>query len=600
MGRFYKTARPLFVDNNIYNPNLDLMSQLADAEVEADALKNSFSAMAEYDLVDTFDPWKKDVYNEVSNLNENVKDIVRDLIADPNSIDATKKLDEVTSYAKELYSLGRVGQMARHFSEYQDYMQSSIKEIENTKDDEKRAFKQDRLNDYEEYIKSTLGDSYQEGWSRRDLNSYFDAQDYLKEKINVDKMKQSYSYIGKPVKLIKKDNALVPITSVKGKYNKDTKQFVDDKGISYDVLEGVDDQLKAFKLLYQWYRDDVSIEGYDQDKIREIATQMLRNNAFEGMLLDDYEIFGQGRKDESKNDFIERNILEQADMFASQYPEVTKRKENRTVYKDNFRMQAALTNRQNRYNRQPPLTAAPNKGIEWWVNYTPEGKEKTRKYNKIKEELLKRNMSPKQLEKYINGDNSILDKVEAAIFSVGGESMKALESLNEQYRHLNTAGYNQFYQQISNNPKNLKKIQDEFQSTRLETAMKDATGYFKFQNVDGNDYLNKGFKEGKKVSPGYFLNKRLKDVVDVVGDTFIDQSTIDTYGDLVITSVKPIEGTGFPKNITGNNLTDGATLDYKFELSNKKVGKKKSEKIPFTIQATMVSEDVDFSVTLER
>ena len=331
MGRFYKTAKPQFIDF-MFKPNLDMHLALAQKEVESDGLKKAFASSAEYNILPTFKAWQSDLDDEVSNLNEAVNPVVQALIEDPNSMQAQQQLRQLTGDAKELYSSGRVGQMARHFREYQDYEKQLLDDISKTKDPVLKGQMNSRLNSYRKYVQDSLGEGFNEDWSRRNLNPYIDAQGDLKENINVENMKQTFDYIGKPVKVIKQGDKLVPISSAQGSIQ--GGKFVGADGQSYDILESRDDKLKALGLPYQYYRDDLSTEGFMQGMINRIAQQRLHNPGYISMLRDDFEMFGQGRQGEDFSQFVQRRITQEAQQFAAQHPEIIKYSEKRTDYTD--------------------------------------------------------------------------------------------------------------------------------------------------------------------------------------------------------------------------------------------------------------------------
>jgi|SRR6187402_60488 len=463
MGRFYKTAKPQFIEDMIYQPPWDLIKEaLTTQQQDYDIALAKTDLFNNVDVNYIDDPVERQkVIDKQSYYNQKSEEIATKLQSGDTN-EWRKNLPEIRKLTRELeadYKTGDIYKIQKSADMY-GKMNEQLKTI---KDPARReAAKKYYLDQW----KSSPNRSMDKTFEYEDI---FDKQDPTGEFIS--ELKNS-----------KPDIWAKATATTNGKY-------IDTKTTSREVLNQLDDAYTAF----------IDAKGYDPYFKQE---QKLGFGTY-------YDEDGNRLKFTDPNSSVAKQIE-----YVKQF-EYTQGKAEADKKVDAY----GLEELQQKYKLEAAAYSASlgkagatpvsfTKDASFYYNYTKEGKEVMKTYNMEVGKLAQTigAKDPKDYDKYINVIRNNPAKYP--------QQFKYLTTLDNSL-NINQRSGTDYFRNLGFNQDQIDIVDKKFQQKGIETTLASKDGYVDFGTINGKPYMSKGTAKGEKIN----LRKMIGKTIDMPGYT---------------------------------------------------------------------------------
>lgn len=531
MARFYQTAQRNFVDDFIFQPNMELAAmalQKKDGDIkdQLDTLELMKNLPIDY--------WKEADQNNVNQIQQEyesrVDEITKQMQSDlMNTGNNRYLINQLRKDVEKDYSSGRIRQIQDNAQAYRQY-KTKLEGLTNPADREayERATSQ--------YIQTTPGGALTSTFKAPEL---YQTEQYWNNFVASENFKQLEADEGGSVSQNPQGQWIV-------KRGNSTKELKADK------IENA----------FQGYiNSNPNVGGRAEAGAKFFG----ENNWFDesgqlsfkpGSYLGDQMKAG-AKSLAYKSTKSEKTIDENGFAMA---------KFNSDLAFDKWKKQRAIEQSETKAEN----TWSPSKDAAFFMNYTPEGKKITEDYHRQRNGFLQSLMTPTQLEAIKNNPklaDRILQDTENKI-KANPNLSKMLGTMDMNYQSMYNSNFNS-YRKAGISQKEMDKIETYYNSDKFTQSMQMSTGYVNFGNYGGKQYTN------KSKSP-----IRMQELVGTV------YNMPGAYKNWKVSAVEPVKNTGMPLDLlktSDPNRIQGATMNYEVVLKNpnpKAEGDEMYERVP--------------------
>lgn len=136
MGRFYRTAKPQFVRDNMFMPNLDLQRLLTQQKVKSNALKTQLLNEVPDIEIDYWDAADKDRVNDIKqDIEGRVEGLVQKIQTSKNPSEYMPEMKRIERELKERFTSGDINDIQNTAKGFRKY-EADLKKLKNPRDRE--------------------------------------------------------------------------------------------------------------------------------------------------------------------------------------------------------------------------------------------------------------------------------------------------------------------------------------------------------------------------------------------------------------------------------------------------------------------------------
>ena len=516
MARFYQTAQRNFVDDFIFQPNMELAAmalQKKDGDIkdQLDTLELMRNLPIDY--------WKEADQNNVNQIQQEyesrVDEITKQMQGDLTNTGNNRYLiNQLRKDIEKDYTSGRIRQIQDNALAYKQY-KTKLEGLTNPADREayERATSQ--------YIQTTPGGALTSTFKAPEL---YQTEQYWNNFVSSENFKQLEADEGGSVTQSPQGQWIV-------KRGNSTKQLTPDK------IEN------AFK---SYITSNPNVQG----RAKAGSKFFGENNWFDDSGQISFapgSYLGNQMKDGAKSLAYKATKTEKT-IDENQFALAT---HNSNLAFDKWKKQRAIEQAETKAEN----TWSPSRDASFFMNYTPEGKKITEDYHKQRTGFLQSLMTPTQLQAIKNNPKlaeRILQDTENKV-KANPNLSKMLGTMDMNYQSMYNSNFNS-YRKAGISQKEMDKIETYYNSDKFTQSMQMSTGYVNFGNYGGKQYTN------KSKSP-----IRMQELVGTV------YNMPGPYKNWKISAVEPVKNTGMPLDLlktSDPNRIQGATMNYEVILKN--------------------------------
>ena len=545
MARFYQTAQRNFVDDFIFQPNMELAAmalQKKDGDIkdQLDTLELMRNLPIDY--------WKEADQNNVNQIQQEyesrVDEITKQMQGDlMNTGNNRYLINQLRKDVEKDYSSGRIRQIQDNAQAYKQY-KTKLEGLTNPADREGygRATSQ--------YIQTTPGGALTSVFKAPEL---YQTEQYGNDFVKSENFKRLEAESGGTITQSPKGEWLVKI------------------GNTFKKLE------------------PGTIETAFQGFIKSNPNVMGRAIAGGKFFGENNWLDENGELSFKPGSYLGDQMIPIAKSLA--YKNTT----SETSYDTNAPAMARLNSdlsfnnyvRQKRYDLsvapKETMLSAPAKNVSFFTNFTKEGQKMKTDYIQIKNAFLEKYMTEGQKQMKANPRvfQTILDNTEAKIRKRTDNSAKQLDGIEQNYEKLSTASFGS-YKKPGITQEKMDAIVKNYTSPIFEDRMRNTPVYVDFGNIGGQQYANKG---GRPVKLQELRGKKYTAPGPYNGWEIIDE--------------EPIKGSGMPLDLTSVNFKDNAVIGgatMGFDIVLRKPGKKGEDEVIERVPVEVYSPSYVFEV----
>lgn len=468
MGRFYKTAKPEFIDDFTYQPPWELMKEALGQEQQSyDASLAKADLFKNIDINYIDDPVERQKVKEKQDLYAlRADELTKKLQSSGN--DWKSVLPEINNLKREVesdYKTGDISKIEKSAANYKA-MEDHLKTIKDPV--RKEAARQAFLNEWKKNPNRSIDNTFQS-------NEIYDKQDPTGEFLAELKNSKADIY------------AKATATS--------NGRYIDTKSLSTEELKGLKEAYASFvkaKNYEPYFKQEQQFGlGKYFDEQGNLLSIDDPNGSMhqQGEYIKNFEYKQQ--KAEAKKDEDQYGLLaaqEASSMRLKQY-EYTLAKANQP--------------------QELPITF--NKDTSFYYNYTKEGKEVVQKYKANIANLATQigAKDPKDYDKYMTAIRNNPSKYPA--------QFKELQRLDNMLNVNMTAG-TQYFKNLGFNQKQIDYVDTKFKQKGVEKILSNKEGYLDFGSINGKQFYNEGLNKGEKVTLSSLKGKSIDAIPGYKGD----------------------------------------------------------------------------------